>query len=752
LNAQNSPVGSWRTHFSYYQINSIAEAGDYIYAAAENGLFRISKTNLKTVKISRLQGLSDIRISRLAYHEALQTLIIAYENGNIDLIDNQGFITNVDDIIRSTSIIGSKRINHVYIRDEFAFLSCDFGVVKLDVDRVEVAEDYRNLSLGGVSIIEIYASTIDPAGDSIYLSTSQGIMQAPYDDRVNLQDVNNWRLFTDTSDGIPTSNYGEMIFLDNTLIVASNIPDDQKIYQYRNGIWTSQNPNLSQDIVRLKKSAGKMVLISAYQVQIWSQISGPDTVIFEPDTIPLPTDFIIDDNNNWWLGSPKRGLMSNLSGSWDYYSPNGPFTDLVSRMEYYDNRIVVASGGRATNFRQLNREFGYSEFIDGQWVNYVPNEIPNLNYFGSFMKDLYEPYYYRSADILAIGSIGYGVLMKLPGDTFVVYNQFNSTLSNIDPGGFPSTRVTAIAEDNDGNLILANPETPTPVHIFNPDDGWSTLPFGAPSIDRIDEMLVDSDNNVWCRLINLTGGMLVFNRETIQTRNLSTAEGNGSLPDNSVNTMTMDRNGDIWVGTNDGIAVFFNPERIFRDGGIEASTPIFENRPLLRDEIIRCIEVDAANRKWVGTNNGVWLFEEDGTEVVANFTTGNSPLLDDRIVDIEINDLNGEVFFATEAGIISYRGTATELENICDDIKVFPNPVRPGYEGFASIYGIPENANVKITDISGKLFYETNATGNSVSWNLRNYNNEKMKAGVYLILTSSEDGEQSCTTKITIVD
>jgi hypothetical protein len=495
----------------------------------------------------------------------------------------------------------------------------------------------------------------------------------------------------------------------------------------------------------------KMILISANQIQIWSNSNQAETALINTEIYPNPNDIIIDSNNKYWISSPERGVLSNLNGQFENISPNGPYGDLAVRMTYYDNKIVATSGGRKTNFTQRLNDQGYYIFENNTWTNYLPKRIPDTEYIGKYILDMYEPLYYRNGGFLSIGTIGYGIVAQYSQDSFDVFNTSNSTLYNL-LDGFASTRVTALAEDQNGNLIAINSQSPTPVNIYNPEDGWRTINVNAPNIDRVDEMIIDGSNNVWCRVINITGGLIVFNEEDNRSISLSTVEGRGNLPNNSVNAIAIDKSGEIWVGTNDGVAVFFNPESVFDGNGVDASTPIFENRPLLREEFVTAIEVDAANRKWIGTNNGVWLFSPDGTEVIANFKTDNSPLLSNQIVDIEIHDLTGEVFFATANGIISYRGTATEQENICDDIKVFPNPVKPGYTGFLSAYGLPENANVKFTDINGNLFYETQANGNSVSWNLRDYNGRKGKTGMYLLLSSSEDGEETCVTKFAIVE
>ncbi|MFX6023636.1 hypothetical protein ABTF26_21610, partial [Acinetobacter baumannii] len=73
--------------------------------------------------------------------------------------------------------------------------------------------------------------------------------------------------------------------------------------------------------------------------------------------------------------------------------------------------------------------------------------------------------------------------------------------------------------------------------------------------------------------------------------------------------------------------------------------------------------------------NGAWLIAEDGTQILAHFTSANSKLLHNNILKIGIHPITGEVFFATEIGICSYRSTATEPSAQYTNVVVYPNPV-----------------------------------------------------------------------------
>ncbi|KAA5539515.1 type IX secretion system anionic LPS delivery protein PorZ [Adhaeribacter rhizoryzae] len=223
------------------------------------------------------------------------------------------------------------------------------------------------------------------------------------------------------------------------------------------------------------------------------------------------------------------------------------------------------------------------------------------------------------------------------------------------------------------------------------------------------------------------------------------------LPGSDVYALVKDKSGAIWAGTDKGIAVFYEPENIFTSNTIAATIPNLNRRPLLENELVRTIAVDGGNRKWVGTDNGLWLFSEEGETAVAQFTTENSPLPANKIQDIAINQSTGEVFVSTELGLVSFRGTATETIGKPDCAAVFPNPVRPGYTGLVGISGLANNALVKITDVTGNLVYQAQATGGTLAWDLRDAKGKRVKSGVYLAFSSTPDDKQSCTSKIAVI-
>jgi hypothetical protein len=169
---------------------------------------------------------------------------------------------------------------------------------------------------------------------------------------------------------------------------------------------------------------------------------------------------------------------------------------------------------------------------------------------------------------------------------------------------------------------------------------------------------------------------------------------------------------------------------------------------LFQNETVQCIAVDGANRKWVGTKNGVWLISPGGEKVIHRFSEDNSPLLSNDVKKIAIHPQTGEVFFATFKGICSFRGSATEATEKHGDVLVFPNPVPPGFNGTIAIRGLADQSIVKITELDGRLVYQTKALGGQAIWNGNNYRGQKISSGAYLVLVTSENNNDKVAAKI----
>ncbi|HET9054320.1 MAG TPA: two-component regulator propeller domain-containing protein, partial [Cyclobacteriaceae bacterium] len=337
-------------------------------------------------------------------------------------------------------------------------------------------------------------------------------------------------------------------------------------------------------------------------------------------------------------------------------------------------------------------------------------------------------------------------LQVTTGSGAILYDETNSSLQNTAPGR--NVKVTAIAPSAAG-VWVANAGAVQSLHLFQPDNTWEPFSFPLVAAARYPVNLkTDYLGNVWMVLNPANGGgLLVFNKSTGQSVYLTDVENAGGLPGKSVYAIAIDRDGFVWIGTDKGVAYFPDPARVFSPN-VNAIKPVFGNRFLLRDERVTAMEVDGGNRKWIGTQNGLWLFDPYGEEQIHNFNTNNSPLLSNVIIDLELNSRTGELFIITDAGIASFRSDATQGETAFGTVKIFPNPVSNQFNGQVGISGLVTDAIVKITDVAGKLVWQSKANGGSTAWNVRDYNGRRAATGMYLVFCISQDGTESLVGKL----
>lgn len=738
LSAQDIPVGTWRTHASYQSLQTLAVAGERVYAAYANGFFYYDQSFSSTTTLSKLDGFSEAEVGRLAYDETTQTLIVAYQNGNIDLVRNNE-ITNVNELAAS-SLVADKQINHVLVAGNAAYVSGNFGVVVLNVASSEIRETYRNLGAGGAAL-SVNASVI--VADTLFLATSQGLLAAPATG-VNLQDFNNWQTVP-LPDGFSTQPV-QTITSRNEILYA--VWSGNQLYAHQNQTWQPV-PLPTNDTIHFVSASAEQILIGVPN-RIYSLTTNNQLREITHPLIQQPQEATYDGEGNLWIADAVNGLLRENAGNVEAIVPDGPANSDTWQLLSYEQNMLALPGGYDNAFNPLNQQNGFDVFTPVGWENYR-SSAPELARRIPPMRDLVSATYNPADGSLYIGSFGEGLLASQPDGSFQVFNSANSPLQTSANG----LRITGLATDDMGNVWLtvygADIGKPT-LYVRKADNTWQSIVFNNNVARFPVDVIIDDLGYKWLMLQGLNvGGIWVFDEQANRSRYLTSTTGQGGLPSANVRSLTKDRQGQLWVGTDRGVAFFLVPGDVFEANSFDAFTPIFDGRRLLQDETVSCIAVDGGNRKWMGTNNGAWLFSPEGDELIHHFTTQNSPLPSDVIADIAIQPVTGEVFIATDKGIISYRGTATGGNEQHTEVTVFPNPVRPGFEGVLSISGLVMNAIVKITDVSGRLVYETRSQGGTATWGLRDYTGRRAATGIYLIYSADESGQETFVTKFAVV-
>ncbi len=703
--SQDIPQGAWRTHFSYFNAQAIETTSEKVFCAVENGLFYVDISDNTINILSKINGLSDVTVSALGYSNSSETLVIGYENGNIDLLTTEGII-NID-LLLNQNLIQLRSIRDIHTLGETAFLSTDFGIVVIDLNRQVIDQVYREIGPSGVQP-EIIATTT--LGDSIFASTNLGLLKAALADNINLLDFNNWQL-VDSPDNI-----------DFTRLEASTeqiyLADTERIFTYQNGLFEEVNHSLI-NISRLRTTDDNTLLIVADGLS-YQLTEGISELITPNNGLSGNTD-ITFFNNQFWIADQNEGLFSLSGNDLTGLSPAGPLSDQIQHIVFQENLIYAFGPFRDQNANAIEQPM-FSIFENGNWsLNSIPSFSSVNDNSGRFFSSLENGLF----DITENEIVDDAPLELNP-------------ISN-------AAIVTDIEES--GNLLwVANPNTSNPLHSRDENGVWTSFNLNgrAPNIAQI-----AVSRNIWARNASGNGGVIILTPETAETEIITAS--NSDLPSSTINDLAIDFDDEVWVATDAGVAFIPSASNPISDFN-NAILPIFENNFLFRDEIINSIEIDPGNRKWVGNQRGAWLLEEAGESLVVRFTAENSPLPSNSVLDISINPTNGEVFFVTDKGMVSFRSDATESTAIHADVKIFPNPVTPDFSGLVGISGLATDVRLKITDISGKLIRELEANGGTAAWNIRDHNGRKAKTGVYLFFSSDNEGAETFVGKIAIVN
>lgn len=755
-----SSMGGWTFHVSTRQAVDVKHMGNTIYAAFGNGVLEYDLDAGEKYIYDRVKGLSDISITSLGT-DGKSTLAIGYENGNIDVLKN-GVVTNIP-AIRLAQIQGSKKVNQISFHSNFIYVTTGFGIVKIDPKKMEVRETYYpNSTSQDVQAICFI-------GDTIYASLGNQIWKASLLSPL-LTDPNQWKVETK----IPTNlNYeytdletdGEQLFVlkqKENFGLDSVFTLKNQVYSFVGAITFDLEINslsLVQNKVALNLGDGFLCLkedLSGFAFG-FSNYSSTQKVNAN-ESIALNGSIYVADNNLGLIKSTTDGFMERI----DFIGP--PKSDFYA-LKSGRNQLVV-SGGGLSGAQNTNNPAGSYRLKDGTWSlldnNTVPEWRQNVPVYDHLCAAIH-PF----EEKLAIGTYSYGPLSIL-NDNNEILNFFtadNSPLENTILGN-NNAFVSDLQYDSQGNLWILNGYSSVgALKCYDANEKWTTISLGN-SLNgfRSAKMVVDYNDNIWMSfvgkgMVGYSANGTIDNPADDLLQYFNTGENSGALPSSDVTALAVDLDNEIWIGTENGFAILYNSEDALSaapgDYNVQRIKLEFEGNVeyLLGSTYISSIEVDGGNRKWIGTaGSGIFCLSPDGLTILANYTTDNSPLISNNVVDLKIDQKTGELYIITDVGLISTRIDASQGEDDYDEVKVFPNPVSPGYTGVITIQGIKYNSDVKITDAGGNLVYETTSNGGTATWNGLTLNGDRVATGIYLIWTASNEEKGRFVGKVAVVN
>ncbi len=736
MNAQDAPIGQWTTHFSFGGATSVAYDGEeYIYCA-DRSLYRYSLKENSFDQYSKVNGLSDISIQLIRYNQTEDYLIIIYENGNIDLLIDNNFINLPD--IKNLNTGGSKNINDVYFYNKLVYLSTDFGIVVLNPARKEIKETYV---LQDATTIAKINSFTNYKGQFL-ASSDLGLFSI--DENANvLQDFTKWTLLSGLKFSKIASHPTDYIFAStDTLMLFSTSP----LISNWDTIGITTDPSI------------RIVLGTQEAYFVENGTTSKKVHTFDFQGTPVEVYFIglnaldvAETNTTFYIADGFAGLTHITSPvNRQPIFPEGPYSNSAFNLSIKNNDLFISGGGHTSWLGNSKRD-GVSRYNYTSWQAY--NQFDNIPAMDSVV-DILDVTLDSRNNHLFLASYSGGLLEIAPDNSTTVYKQ-NTGLQPF--GG--TYRIADLQFDDQNNLWMSNYGSNASLVVRKADGTWQSyiMPYATGTPEKTaSQILIDDHNQKWM-VAPRNVGLFVFddngtldNKTDDKSTRLGQGAGNGNLPNNNINCIAKDKDGAIWVGTNDGIGIFNCPGSVLTSG-CDAELRIVQydaNAGLLfQNENVRTIAVDGANNKWIGTGNGIWQISEDAETILKRFTVDNSPLPSNDITKIVVHPKTGDVFIGTAAGLISYRSEATEGNSTSENILVYPNPVPSGYAGTIAIKGLTANADVRITDVSGHLVYRTKAQGGQAVWNGQTYTGQRPVSGVYYVFVTDKEGKEKAVSK-----
>lgn len=728
---------SWRDHLNYTNGRAVAASKTKVFCATELSMFYYDKEDHTINHLTPIEGLSEIGIGTIAYSDKNNTLIVGYSNGNIDLIDDDLSIYNMSGL-KEKNISTSKNINHINIVDDIAYLSCDFGMTAINIKRKEFSDTYILGTAG--SYLKINHSAV--FNNYLYAFTDSGLMRGSLDEAF-LTDLKNWEYII-INDERKIANTG--CTFNGKLYI--NIPvtgrDSSEVFSFDGKTWQktwSNNgciKNMTQGYNKLICTATNNICVYDWQLNIEDKWECKNT------------NTSIADNNSIWY-SNDHGLNKRENGKITTILPDGPDRNEFYKVTYNNGEILIAPGGMQYTGQNNYQRADIYTYNGTNWSCIDRNKFPDIGN----CRDIINFATTNDKNHYIATSWRYGLIEYHDGK-LTHYNE-----SNTD--GHLANNVSSCVFDSHGNLWAISSFNSMPFSVRTAQGVWHRYAYGNILTELHTGKLICTKNDIIWQVSARGNGIFVLDPKGTPEYNsdddyilFQPTNNDGTSINNHINDIAEDKNGTIWLASDEGVYVYDHPEYILQGYSTNARRPqMVEDgfyQPLLGTEIVNTIAIDDANRKWFGTaNGGLFVISPDGTKQYAVYNKSNSPLFSNNVLSIAIDNINGILYIITDKGLQSARISVTKPETGLSNIYAFPNPVEPDFYGDVTIRGLMSETVIKITDLYGNLVFETMSNGGSAVWNVCNMDGKRVETGIYLIQCITSDGQSKGVGKIHVI-
>lgn len=749
LTAYAEAIGTWTSFNTYASISNIQNADKKVFVLSSGNLFAYNKTDNSTVVYDKQSGLNGINIEFIAWNKTVKKLIVIYDDKDIDLIDANDNVTNIADYANKTMTV-NKTINGISIVGQYAYISCAFGIIKLDMKNEYIAETYN---------IDKNVIQTTAVGNYIYALLSDNTI-IKGDTRHNLNDREEWSSPSDGTFQYIFNVKGKLIGFNNGKPATLINPETGEQTDTEESLW----------FATMKQSGDRAIGINANYFYLINGDEPFKRYFLDANIGNIDIENETADAINCWTDGTDNALTGktaytdgtskiNITG----IKPYGIPIPGTYRMDISKGTLYVTAGMWSYPFGSTAHDGNIAVLKDGEW-SLLENTGDILTVTKKYKQTnavVVDP---RNDNHVFVSA--YTGLYEFLGGKFIKRYGSADGLTTYD---LTTTEyhliITDIKFDSNGTLWMLNSMVEKKPLAYLDKNG--KLGFVESSVFQgVNEYVNDleglsfTDNYVW--LVNARTNypaLYRYDRTTDKVTSMQTFynQDGSPLSINTIYSTAVDKYGNLWLATNAG-PLYIMPQD--RDQMVITQHKVPRNDGtnyadyLLNNITSTVVCVDDANRKWIGTENqGIYVISSDCNTQIHHFTAESSPLLSNLIYDIEIDKLSGKVYITTDKGLCVYQSDITEnnTEMTDDNVHAYPNPVTPDYTGDITITGLQAGSYVKILSVSGNLVSEGECAGGSYVWDGRNTDGKRVASGVYMVNVSKPDGSKGVVTKIAIV-
>lgn len=745
--AQNV-TDSWRIHpfFVGTKLQNVIDTGDQVYYLTGNNLYCYDKTTQENESLNSSNYLNDVTPTGIYYDNARKNLFVAYDNGNIDVIQDGGKVLNMSEI-KISKVTGTKGIQHITFDDRYAYVATDFGYVVIDESKFIVKES-RIYGTALSSVAHVGAWMVIFANGQVFVGSDKA-----YNESISqYKPIDIWRTnarFTpiDGSHFLLASNNG----LDLCTIAADG-----------NVTFTKQVTENTSQVVKTKNGYIASCPNSEFYVTLDAEGGNPERhEVLKGELVAAATS---GDGTAWGLN--ENGLHK-VGDEVNYFKPNaiGITTNAFwTTFNAAENKLYLASTCDNVVLTSANKGAKTEIWTyDGNtWADETPDNVPLYNngadgYQGNynlvFVPGTTNEYLFstRSAGICHVKDgkiVNVYYFDNMPRD-----NKYKASIEFDSKGNLFAVQSYQTKEHP--VMILPKEKLANPAQVTT--ESWITPAVAGLEIEAFkrSSFVIAKKSDVKVYSSGKDKAPIVVWDDNGNIKNLApkvksfsklTDQDGGDFEWVHARCMASDLDGTIWLGTNIGL-ITFNPTEAFGSSfhGKRIKVPRNDGTDLadyLLDGIqINCITVDGGGRKWIGTDSeGLFLVSADGTSVLKSFNTSNSPIVSDCIYSVCCNTTNNSVYVVTSRGVMEYFTDVVPPSEDYSTVHVYPNPVRPENGSLVTIAGLMENSLVKIADSAGNVIKQFKSEGGICTWDCCNDAGDRISTGVYYVIASQNEG------------